>query len=134
MRLLSAVFLLLATSLASAQQRYLVDWETVGEETLNHLSELIQINTTNPPGNETLVANYLAAILESENIDTEMFAALVDGREMGRDESGRAVADIEVYAGNTEAFHLVVDGASDDVTWSQFATLIEFVHELLTIG
>jgi acetylornithine deacetylase/succinyl-diaminopimelate desuccinylase-like protein len=74
MRLLSAVFLLLATSLASAQQRYLVDWETVGEETLNHLSELIQINTTNPPGNETLVANYLAAILESENIDTEMFA------------------------------------------------------------
>ena len=74
MRLLSATFLLLAFSVVNAQQRYLVDWETIGEETLNHLSELIQIDSTNPPGNETLVANYLEAVLESENIDVEMYA------------------------------------------------------------
>ena len=46
---------------ANAQQSYLIDWGEAGEEAVQHLVELVQINTTNPPGNETLVVDYLQA-------------------------------------------------------------------------
>ena len=59
---------------ANAQDRYLIDWEAVGEETLQHLVELIKINTTNPPGGETQVAEYLQAVLAAEGIDSELYA------------------------------------------------------------
>ena len=74
MRILGAALLLVFCASVNAQDRYLVDWEAVGEETLNHLSDLVRINTTNPPGQETLVANYLRAILEAEGIATETYA------------------------------------------------------------
>ena len=35
----------------------------IEEEITCFLSDLIQINTTNPPGNETKAANFIAAIL-----------------------------------------------------------------------
>lgn len=57
-----------------AQDRYLVDWDEVGEESINHLIELVRINTSNPPGNETEAANYVKAALAAEGIDSEMFA------------------------------------------------------------
>lgn len=59
---------------ANAQDRYLIDWDNVGEETLQHLVELIKLNTTNPPGNETLAANYVKAVLDAEGIDTQLYA------------------------------------------------------------
>lgn len=74
MRNLGAVILLFVSVAASAQDRYLVDWDTVGEETLTHLSDLVRINTTNPPGQETLVVNYLRSVLEAEGIATETYA------------------------------------------------------------
>ena len=74
MRVLGALLLLACSLAASAQDRYLVDWGEVGEETLAHLSDLIRINTTNPPGKETLVVNYLQPILEAEGIATEVYA------------------------------------------------------------
>lgn len=36
------------------------------------LSDLIRIDTTNPPGNETAAANYVAAVLQKENIPAEV--------------------------------------------------------------
>ena len=74
MRILCALLLLVFSASVSAQDRYLVDWDAVGEETLTHLSDLVRINTTNPPGQETLVANYLRSILEAEGIATETYA------------------------------------------------------------
>ena len=69
------VALVLVVSLpAMAQDRYLVDWDTAGEESLQHLVELIKINTTNPPGNETLAANYLQAVLAAEGIDSQLYS------------------------------------------------------------
>jgi len=58
----------------NAQDPYLIDWDAVGEETLQHLSDLIKINTTNPPGQETQVANYLQAVLTAEGIESEQYA------------------------------------------------------------
>jgi acetylornithine deacetylase/succinyl-diaminopimelate desuccinylase-like protein len=45
----------------------------VEEEVTDLLSDLIRINTTNPPGNETEAAKYLAEILEEEGFECEVF-------------------------------------------------------------
>ncbi len=74
MRPIINIFLLLVSIGASAQDRYLVDWEATGEESINHLVELVRINTSNPPGNETEAANYIKSVLASEGIDSELYA------------------------------------------------------------
>lgn len=45
----------------------------VEEEVTNFLSELIRINTTNPPGNETKAAKYLAENLLQEGFNCELY-------------------------------------------------------------
>ena len=72
-RLLVLAFLIFPVTLP-AQDRYLVDWDEVGEEAINHLINLVRIDTTNPPGNETLAANYVRDVLAAEGIESEMFA------------------------------------------------------------
>jgi acetylornithine deacetylase/succinyl-diaminopimelate desuccinylase-like protein len=59
---------------ANAQQSYLIDWDEVGEESLDHLVELIQINSSNPPGNETAVTDYLSTVLSAEGIESKTYA------------------------------------------------------------
>ncbi|MEM1536597.1 MAG: M20/M25/M40 family metallo-hydrolase [Candidatus Bathyarchaeia archaeon] len=44
----------------------------IGEEITTLLSDLIRINTTNPPGNETQAAKYLAETLEREGFKCEV--------------------------------------------------------------
>jgi acetylornithine deacetylase/succinyl-diaminopimelate desuccinylase-like protein len=74
MRHLVVSILLLFSISVVAQDRYLVDWEAAGEESLNYLSDLVRINTSNPPGNETEAANYINAALAAEGIDSELYA------------------------------------------------------------
>jgi acetylornithine deacetylase/succinyl-diaminopimelate desuccinylase-like protein len=74
MRIFLATFVLLVSMPVVAQDRYLIDWDAVGEESLQHLVELIKINTTNPPGGETLAANYLQAVLAAEGIDSQQYS------------------------------------------------------------
>jgi len=45
----------------------------IEEEVTSLLSDLIRINTTNPPGNETEAARYLAETLEKEGFKCEVF-------------------------------------------------------------
>jgi len=59
---------------ANAQQSYLIDWDEVGEEAILHLVDLVQINTTNPPGNESEAVEYLEGVLAEEGIDSEVYA------------------------------------------------------------
>jgi acetylornithine deacetylase/succinyl-diaminopimelate desuccinylase-like protein len=70
--LLLAVTLVFSVS-AYAQDRYLIDWDAAGEESLQHLVELVKINTTNPPGNETEAAKYLQAVLAAEGIESQLY-------------------------------------------------------------
>lgn len=65
---------LLCLSTASAQDRYLIDWDEIGEEAVNYLVDMVRIDTTNPPGNETRMVDYLAAVLDREGIDYETYA------------------------------------------------------------
>ena len=50
----------------------LVDTAALSREALVWLAQLIQINTTNPPGNEAAGAKYVAGILEKEGITPEI--------------------------------------------------------------
>jgi acetylornithine deacetylase/succinyl-diaminopimelate desuccinylase-like protein len=44
-------------------------WDAIRDETTRYLQDLIRIDTTNPPGNETRAAEYLAAVLKREGIE-----------------------------------------------------------------
>ena len=51
-----------------------IDWKAQEDEILRHYSALIQIDSSNPPGNETLVVNYLKKVFDAEGIPAQMFA------------------------------------------------------------
>ena len=70
----AALMLLLCLDTAGAQPSYLVDWDAVGQEAIDHLVELVKIPSVNPPGNETEVAEYVKAVLAAEGIDSELYA------------------------------------------------------------
>ncbi len=74
MRWIFLLFSFLCAASANAQQTYLIDWGEVGAESIDHLVELIQIDSSNPPGNETDVATYLQAVLAEEGLESELYA------------------------------------------------------------
>jgi acetylornithine deacetylase/succinyl-diaminopimelate desuccinylase-like protein len=51
-----------------------VDWRKQDAEILRHYRSLLQIDSSNPPGNETKVVDYLKQALEAEGIPTKTFA------------------------------------------------------------
>ena len=53
-----------------------IDWTELGNEASKVLSDLIQFDTTNPPGNERIAAEYLARFLENEGIESELLEPL----------------------------------------------------------
>src|SRR5258708_23107272 len=50
----------------------LADTAALSREALVWLAQLIQINTTNPPGNEQAAAKYVGAVLEKERITPQV--------------------------------------------------------------
>src|SRR5690349_22775539 len=69
----SACCLLLALA-ASAQERYPVDWHKLEPEIVARFSELLRVDTSNPPGNETKAATAIKAMLDREGIESRLFA------------------------------------------------------------
>ena len=66
------VFALLSLGLRSGAQT--PDWSKVNDEAMRHFQALVQIDTTDPPGNETRVAEYVKKVLEAEGIPVTMAA------------------------------------------------------------
>jgi acetylornithine deacetylase/succinyl-diaminopimelate desuccinylase-like protein len=62
-----------ALSLARAQS-LTIQWESQRAEILRHYRNLIQIDTTSPPGNETRAVEYLKKVFDGEGIPTKTFA------------------------------------------------------------
>ena len=61
-------------SRAAGQQRAAVpDFARLRDEAVGVLTELIRIDTSNPPGGETRAAEYIRAVLERERIPSQMF-------------------------------------------------------------
>jgi acetylornithine deacetylase/succinyl-diaminopimelate desuccinylase-like protein len=80
------------------------DWAKVNEETLRHYESVIHFDSTDPPGNETRVVDYVKKVLEAEGIPV-----LVAGREPGR---MNLVARLK---GNGSKRPLIVMGHTDTV-------------------
>ncbi len=70
-RILPFFLIFLLVPAALAQQP---DWTKIEEETLRHFQAILQLDTSNPPGNESLVVDYLKSVLEREGIETKVFA------------------------------------------------------------
>ena len=50
------------------------DWNKINEETLRHFQALVRIDSTDPPGNETQVVEYLKKVLDAEGIPNTVAA------------------------------------------------------------
>jgi acetylornithine deacetylase/succinyl-diaminopimelate desuccinylase-like protein len=70
MRVLIAILF----SCAAFAQIPAIDWKAQQAETLRHHRSLIQIDTSNPPGNETAAVQYLRKVFEAEGIPVQSFA------------------------------------------------------------
>ena len=71
--ILTFLLLVFFTAIVAADE-YLVDWDDVAQESTDQLVSLIRINSSNPPGDETSVAEYLQAELAKEDIAAELYA------------------------------------------------------------
>ncbi|HET9917713.1 MAG TPA: M20/M25/M40 family metallo-hydrolase [Candidatus Binatia bacterium] len=49
-----------------------LDWKGLANEAVSTLSRYVQIDTTNPPGNELIAAEFLKAILDKEGIEARV--------------------------------------------------------------
>jgi len=67
----STVTLALCAVLAPAQT---IDWKAAEAESLKHFTALVQLDTQNPPGNETRAVDYLRKVLDAEGIANKTFA------------------------------------------------------------
>ncbi|MCH8949141.1 MAG: M20/M25/M40 family metallo-hydrolase [Chloroflexi bacterium] len=61
-----------------------IDWDAVTEEATDILSRYIQIDTTNPPGNEAPAVRFLEEILRKNGIDDITFYDASDDKSQGR--------------------------------------------------
>jgi acetylornithine deacetylase/succinyl-diaminopimelate desuccinylase-like protein len=65
------ILCLAAAGLAFAQTP---DWSKIDEEAMRHYQALVRIDSTDPPGNETQVAEYVKKVLEAESIPVTLAA------------------------------------------------------------
>src|SRR6202167_3806363 len=66
------VFALFALALPAGAQT--PDWSKINDEAMRHFQALVQIDSSDPPGNETRVAEYVKKTLEAEGIPVMMVA------------------------------------------------------------
>src|SRR5579863_6549770 len=50
------------------------DWSKINAEAMRHFQALVEIDSSDPPGNETRVAEYVKKVLEAEGIPVMMVA------------------------------------------------------------
>jgi acetylornithine deacetylase/succinyl-diaminopimelate desuccinylase-like protein len=72
MRLACVTAGVLLALLAPAPTEAQIDLEALQDEAVQWVQDYLQINTVNPPGNETLGAEFFAQIFEAEGIEYEM--------------------------------------------------------------
>ena len=74
--LVLALAMLVTAGTVSGQPRPVPqpDWTRLQQETLDHFQAVLRLDTSNPPGNETTVVDYLSTVLEREGIPAQTFA------------------------------------------------------------
>ena len=76
---LAALALSAAPALTQGAAPRPVDWAAISSEAVNTLSNYLQVNTTNPPGNEMRTIKFLKDILEAEGFEVQV----LDTAELG---------------------------------------------------
>ena len=66
--------LLVLFNSAALQKSPQPDWPKIEEETMRHFQAILRLDTSNPPGNEGIVVEYLKSVLDREGIETKIFA------------------------------------------------------------
>jgi acetylornithine deacetylase/succinyl-diaminopimelate desuccinylase-like protein len=102
MRIISALLFLSVSFSAVAQQSYIIDWDAAGEEAVQHLVDLVRIDTSNPPGNETRVVEYLESVLAEEGIASQRFALEPDRANLVARQSGNGSKRPILLMGHTD--------------------------------
>src|SRR6185295_7759997 len=74
LRFTSSFLLTTLLFIFSAAQNTQPDWAKIEEETMRHFQAILRLDTSNPPGNEKLVVDYLKSVLEREGIETKVLA------------------------------------------------------------
>jgi hypothetical protein len=71
----SLMLLFAATTSASlVAQSAQPNWSAIDAETLKHFQAIVKMDTTDPPGGEKPVVDYLKQVLEAEGIPVQLFA------------------------------------------------------------
>lgn len=78
-QLIQAAALLFVFPLCATAQSPAIDYDQLRDETAQRLSEYIQVNTSNPPGNELATARWLKEVLAREGIEGQ----ILDTAELG---------------------------------------------------
>lgn len=73
-RACAGLCLLVTFASSAAAQRPPIDWTPLQVETLRHFQALVQIDTSNPPGNEVKAVDYLQTVLTAEGIPSKILA------------------------------------------------------------
>ena len=68
------VLLIPSTPQQASQPAPQPDWSKVEEESMRHFQAILRLDTSNPPGNEGVVVEYLKSVLDREGIETKIFA------------------------------------------------------------
>jgi len=74
-RVINAVLAVTALLLANAVPAAEPDFDAVQHEAVAILRDLVRIDTTSPPGNETRAARHLEKLLAAEGIESEIYGA-----------------------------------------------------------
>ena len=114
MRILLALLTLTISFTANGQTQYGVDWDDIGEESIGYLVDLVRIDSSNPPGNETVVANYLKDVLAKNDIDSEMFALEADRANLVARIKGNGSKRPILIMGHTDVVGVQADKWSED--------------------
>jgi acetylornithine deacetylase/succinyl-diaminopimelate desuccinylase-like protein len=102
---LAILLAVLAPASLVAQARAQPDWTKLQDETMQHYQAVLRIDTRNPPGNETVLVEYLKQVLEKEGIPAQI---------VGSDpKRANLIARLK---GNGSKRPLLVMGHSDTVT------------------
>jgi acetylornithine deacetylase/succinyl-diaminopimelate desuccinylase-like protein len=71
---LSVVIIVAVVWTVRAQSPAQPDWTRVQDETMRHYQAVLRLDTSNPPGNERLVAEYLKQVFDVEGIPAQILA------------------------------------------------------------
>jgi len=68
-----------------------IDWDALASEATDILQRYIRLDTSNPPGNEELAADFLAGILQAEGIESRKLVAAPGRASLIRQNGGKKV-------------------------------------------